>query len=423
MTAARLGWTGGLALFVVAAATGSVFRIGMLAGLPDWLSFENLRHAHSHLMYFGWATPVLMGLIAARLEEHGVDGDARRRFRFLVAAALVAASLAYVPFLVSGYGPTTLAGHAVPLSISAAGLNALVWYGFALCYWHATRGLHRTRVLRLWDAALTFLLLASLGPLGRGMLPRMGLSALFWEHATIHWFLGLFADGWFVLAVLGLAWHARGGVAAAGRWGQRLVVIGLPGAALLAVPMEGYPVVQVVAPVSGLVAATGFVLLTRGLWPGGDTSGALLWRLVLVLLSLRALTLVLQGLAPGVGPGVEGLRVLYLHVVLVGVVSVGLWTAAADLWPVGWLQRLGRWWAVAACVLLASLVPMTGWWPGAWSGPWTLWLAAAATLGLPLVAVTALPRVGALVDVGFQTPVGAGDPNRTKVPTARDEGP
>ena len=34
-------------------------------GLPGGLAYVNVRHAHSHLMFFGWVTPALMGLIAA----------------------------------------------------------------------------------------------------------------------------------------------------------------------------------------------------------------------------------------------------------------------------------------------------------------------------------------------------------------------
>lgn len=63
----RLAWRGGLALFVLAGATGAWMRFSFLYGFPAGLVFQNMRHAHSHLMYFGWTTPVIMGLLATRL--------------------------------------------------------------------------------------------------------------------------------------------------------------------------------------------------------------------------------------------------------------------------------------------------------------------------------------------------------------------
>jgi len=60
-------WKAALVCFIIAGATGSLMRFGMLYGYPAGLQFVNVRHAHSHLMYFGWVTPALMALIAANL--------------------------------------------------------------------------------------------------------------------------------------------------------------------------------------------------------------------------------------------------------------------------------------------------------------------------------------------------------------------
>lgn len=56
-------WWGGLALFCLAGATGAIFRFKQIYGGLGLFSLGNVQHAHSHLMYMGWATPVLMGLI------------------------------------------------------------------------------------------------------------------------------------------------------------------------------------------------------------------------------------------------------------------------------------------------------------------------------------------------------------------------
>jgi hypothetical protein len=48
----RRVWRVSLACFVLAGAAGVLFRYGMLYGYPDGISELNLRHAHSHLMFF-----------------------------------------------------------------------------------------------------------------------------------------------------------------------------------------------------------------------------------------------------------------------------------------------------------------------------------------------------------------------------------
>src|SRR6476620_9808401 len=48
----------------LAATTGVLLRFGMIYGMPMWAqNFVAVRHAHSHLMYFGWVTLTLMVFI------------------------------------------------------------------------------------------------------------------------------------------------------------------------------------------------------------------------------------------------------------------------------------------------------------------------------------------------------------------------
>ena len=57
-----------LGALVIAAWTGVLMRFGMVYGFPGWAqNFGAIRHAHSHLMYFGWVTLALMAMIWQRL--------------------------------------------------------------------------------------------------------------------------------------------------------------------------------------------------------------------------------------------------------------------------------------------------------------------------------------------------------------------
>jgi len=40
--------------FILAAAPGALFRYGLIYSLPEALELGNIRHAHTHLMFFNW---------------------------------------------------------------------------------------------------------------------------------------------------------------------------------------------------------------------------------------------------------------------------------------------------------------------------------------------------------------------------------
>lgn len=58
----RGAWWGALACFILAGATGFLFRLGLSTGTTAGLDLTNVRHAHSHLMLLGFVT---LGLVAA----------------------------------------------------------------------------------------------------------------------------------------------------------------------------------------------------------------------------------------------------------------------------------------------------------------------------------------------------------------------
>ena len=95
-------WLAALGCFVIAGATGALLRFGLLQGLPAGLQLVNVRHAHSHLMYFGWVTPALMVLIVTWLPRL-TGRKLSPRFQWAMGATVAAALLAYVMFIQYGY--------------------------------------------------------------------------------------------------------------------------------------------------------------------------------------------------------------------------------------------------------------------------------------------------------------------------------
>lgn len=386
---ARWVWQGALVFFVLAGLTGVIFRFGMAQGVSFGLNLGFVRHAHSHTMYFGWVTPALMALIASRLPELG--GGRMPKVNRAIGLAFVTALFAYPPFLLFGYTPAVIGGVRLPLSMIMAGVNVLAWYAYVVMYMQARSNGPSPIALRLFDLAVFFLVLATLGAWGLSAMQLLGIDNAALRLALTHVFLDIFSEGWFVLGVLGLAAsHVR----LEGRmptWGVRLVAVGIPFTFALGMPSSLVPaLVKALASLGGMLTAVGLLLIGFPLWrkmrPKLESkSVSLLWRFALTALGCKALAEAAVSLTPATDwTGIPNLRIIYLHVVLLGFVSVGLVAAARSHW--GAANTRGRVaFMLSVGVLLVLLLPFSPAWPMAWRGIWVLWMAAVAAV-VPVVA-------------------------------------
>jgi hypothetical protein len=168
-----------------------LLRGGILFGLPWELQFVNVRHAHSHLVYFGWMTPALMAHILARSSSVNARGAS-----FVLGATLLTAVLAYPPFLLSGYGLTAVGERQLPLSMIAASLSAVHWGLFIALYLVAAARDAWGRAAFPGARAFTVAVLALLASLlpftgfwpgslaGRWMLVFAALAAALWRSSA-----------------------------------------------------------------------------------------------------------------------------------------------------------------------------------------------------------------------------------------------
>ncbi|PIQ63563.1 MAG: hypothetical protein COV99_02080 [Bacteroidetes bacterium CG12_big_fil_rev_8_21_14_0_65_60_17] len=368
-------WTGSLACFILAAGTGFFFRGIQFLGIPaefPWphgaipLDMGHIRHAHTHVMYFGWVTPVVMLLMLP-------DPS---RYRGLLTTLLVLALLAWAPFLLLGYKP---------LSIVLSTSTMLTWYVFGIRYmWDRRRGsipLDGRCVRHLFDASLALLVVASTGAWGLGLTMAMGMDHSLAYDLSLHVFLDLFAEGWLMLAILAaMLRSARRAVPRRAFW---MLVAGIPTLFLLGVVPERLPwEMRLVGSAGALMTAAGLLLVLL------EVRGRLgqVWRLPVALMYVNAG--VHAGLAiPAVASWgmAMGLRIPWLHLVLLGIVTTGLVAAVHDHFG----SRYTRGWPMlqASIVLvLASLFLLTGLWPGSLVGEWTGPLVAGIAL-LPMAAM------------------------------------
>ncbi|MFO7631762.1 MAG: hypothetical protein R6W76_04430 [Caldilinea sp.] len=196
-----------VAALVIATWTGVLMRFGMVYGMPDWAqNFGAVRHAHSHLMYFGWVTLAIMAMIWAELPKltgRPLPRGVAAQMTLTAAMAL----LSFPAFWINGYGLTTVGSVRLPLGSMVATFNGLTWLLFMALYVRATRGLAvRPLSVQLWDWALVLLALASVGAAGLVGTVMADSSEPLLQQIFLHQFLDLFAVGWFNLALLGLLW-------------------------------------------------------------------------------------------------------------------------------------------------------------------------------------------------------------------------
>ena len=406
---ARWLWRGALAFFILAGLTGAFFRFGTAQGTTLGFSLGNIRHAHSHTMYFGWVTPALMGLIAYRLRELGAGS--LPKLGPTVGLAFLTALVAYVPFLLFGYAPATFGETQLPLSMIAAGLNVLAWYWFVAIYVRARRNDAPSIAIRLFDLAVFFLVLATLGAWGLSGMQLVGHDDVALRMALTHVFLDIFSEGWFVLGVLGLAAAEVNLGNRSAVWGVRLAAMGIPFTFALGMPPSLVsPLFRLLSSLGGVAVAIGLILIAIPLWrhlgSASSTDARWMWRFAIVALLIKAVAEGLVSIAPDANwSAMPHLRIIYLHVVLLGFVSVGLVAAARSAWGES-ATRGHTGFVISIAALLLFLLPYTPAWPIAWRGVWLLWVTAALALGPVLAAAwMLLGRRFQVPGSGFQVAV------------------
>lgn len=353
-----------VALFALAlaASTGVLIRFGLVSGFPGWASnYTALRHAHSHLMYFGWGTLGVMALIWAWLP--GQTGlPLPRGTGVQLGLTAVLSLLSFPAFWANGYGVTEVLGHSLPLGAMAAAVNGLPWFLFAYLYARATRNLRvRSLAVQLWDWALLLLLLASAGAMGLGMQVALGIESHVLREASLHLFLDLFATGWFTLATLGLLWafvgpdHQPRGWMPTQSVGICLGVTFVLGMSPAVVSPFLFWFAAIANGTAALLLARHFRALVqrRSLLPLAARFGLLMFGAYL----LTALVV----LVPGVWRGSSGtqLRVFYLHLLLLGWMSsalLGMVLRAVALFGARTQVALAGSWIVGVGTMLLALL-------------------------------------------------------------------
>jgi hypothetical protein len=363
-------WKLSLISFVLAAFTGFLYRYGMHYPMPAWLNFSNIRHAHSHLMFFNWISPPIMVWFVKSLLQHGSPLP-ERSTSWCLYTMLFLGFLSFPFFLIYGYHSVSICSLSLPLAAIISGLVMITWYWFAWIYYKNKKTSDGLVSFSLFDAGLVALMISSLGAWGVSIFQFTDIDSPMVSSAMTHFFLSVFTEGWAVLGILGMMWHHAEKekndirVSFNTGWLWLPVLFG----SMLIFPFSLSQ--SLVTPAMHISAKLGLILivisLSLNLWMfirSGLFCG-FIWRSVLVLLAIKIVFQLLAILPTSIWPGEHGLRVLYLHLLLLGFVSFVLFEMFLSE-----SKKIARFlFAVTVFGVLVSLLFISGYWPPEWTPP------------------------------------------------------
>ena len=274
----------------------------------------------------------------------------------------------------------------LPIAVIGASLNMLAWYGFAALYWSVTHGRSRSVAWHLWDVSVIALVCSTVGAWLLALAGPLGLHDPFWRRLLTHVFLDLFSEGWLVAGLLGTAYALCSAPAhPTFKWGVGSFILGLPGSVLVSLPtsqLAGWA--YLIGSVSSVLVGLGLILLLVPLLYSTQAR-TWMWGLPLALIALKATAQGINGLWPEIWLGeLHGMRVLYLHLMLLGGVTLGCTAAARMAWTRAATPAIPLLYA-AVLLVIGTLIPLSEWSPA--HGRWAFELAFWAALA-PVVVTT-----------------------------------
>lgn len=353
--------------------------------LPYDLGLQDVRHAHSHLMFFCWITPVPMALITLHISKH-TKTAVQKLARSTWAVLLIGLST-YPFFLIWGYRPANFGFAELPVSVILSGFIMIAWYSYIWHFIKARKDLPYSIERSFYEAALFMLALSSLGAWGVAITQFGNFENPLYGTALTHFFLSTFTEGWAVLLAVGVMYeylkpdlpdfnHS---------WLVAPVVLGVPllfpfgmSSDLLNSSLLMSSRIGAITVSAGLIA--NLYILTRSklavLW---------WWRIILILFGAKILLQFAASVTPSVfWIGEHGLRIFYLHTMLLGFLTLlyfgVLHTQFTHLVKAGFKLLI-----FSVLLLLITLVFISGWWPSEWL-PAHIFEIVALTALLPVTA-------------------------------------
>ncbi|MDX1592076.1 MAG: hypothetical protein R3283_08935, partial [Balneolaceae bacterium] len=294
----------------------------------------------------------------------------------------------YPFFLIYGYGPVTLGSLHLPASVILSGVVMLFWYGFMAGYLKVRNYIEPDSSITYFDFALVMLFISSLGAWGVAVVQFAGTENPLYGKALTHLFLATFTEGWVVLILLGMLYERLSLKSQSGwitpKLGGILIFFGAPltfpfgiSESLLTRPLLYTAITGSIMTATGL-GINLFIFTRESRWVR-----TWFWKTVLVLLGLKVAVQLFATLLPAeYWISDHGLRVFYLHLLLLGAFTVGVFVVLYDIFDArNGLLLL----TVSVALVLMSLILYTPLWPTQWMASWLFYGVAVLAL-LPAIA-------------------------------------
>ncbi len=352
-------WTITVASFILAALTGFLYRLNMLFPVVS-LDLVNIRHAHSHLMFFNWVSAPIMVWMASSLEGQTQISINHKRYKTSLYTMLLLGFLAFPFFLLYGYQSISIGSANLPIAAMLSGLVMLTWYWFGWLYFQDRKQTETTLSFSIFDGALVALLISSLGAWGVSIFQFSGVHNPLYSSALTHFFLAVFTEGWAVLGILGIIWNKFSDqiISFNSGWLWKPILIG----SMLIFPFSLTE--SLITPLMLFSAKAGLLLIVISLSLHlylflSKKFNGFVWKTILFLIGMKILFQLIAIFPLDIWPAEHGIRILYLHLLLLGIVSITLFQSfRIDL------QRIPvQLFAGAVLLVLASLFLISGYAP------------------------------------------------------------
>lgn len=379
-----------LLAFFIGGITGFGYRLGLLGWLSMDLNLENIRHAHSHLMFFCWAVPLPLTIFLHQLKNHSVTETQLRKLQYAVMFMLVSGYLAYPFFLLYGYHPVPLWGVHLPLSVILSGLVMVGWHLFTVVYIRIRMKSKTTLSsnFTLFEAALLMLNISSLGAWGVAIAQNIAISSPVIPKALTHFFLSVFTEGWCLLAALAVfkSLIICDNTRTISEWPVLLLILASPFLFTIGLfALELNPVILISTRLALVAGALALAYLLYQLLYNRRFNTNRLPFFVAILFTLLAATKLIAALLPAEYWIYDhNFRILYLHLLLLGILSLVVLKWLIQELSISKLSdSLIR---ISIVLVLLSLLLLTKLIPVFWSGRYLTIFASFAAI-LPALAV------------------------------------
>ncbi len=295
--------------------------------------------------------------------------------------------LSYPFFLFYGYQPVSIGSANLPLAAIISGLVMITWYWFAWLYFKLEERDSASVAHMMFDAALLALLISSLGAWGVSIFQFTTIDSPQVSSAMTHFFLSVFTEGWTILGVLGVIWAKAGSVEfkPGTGWFWMPILFG----SMMIFPFSLTQ--SLITPAMLYTAYAGLILIILSfslnlyLLIKQKALKGFVGHTVFFLAALIIFFKLAAVLPNDIWPGEHSLRVLYLHVLLLGFFSLAIIELIHQNTP-QWMKKS---FTGSALLVILSLIMVSGYWPSVLVPPNIFfWLMVVA--GLPVVAAVLL---------------------------------